>query len=142
VPRALGGTAETGPLMKEARPGPPIPLDAAQRDYWKLAMTKHARVVNGKLLHEALTDLVTSPRYQQQSTGPRGGRDIMFSATYHAYWLKGREMLMDASSSLKEARKTQAVERGRAKLPVTDPRSPQYGAKPGLAEELIKSLGR
>lgn len=131
VPRALGGTEVEGPLMTDQRPGPPIPLSAAQRDYWRLAMTQHYKP-DGATLYEALDDLVRSARYQEQTTGPGGGRELMFKTIYHAYKQGGFKMLYDASPSLREAFRAQHEARGHALLPVTDPRSPQYQQAPSL----------
>lgn len=133
VPRALGGTEIEGPLMTEQRPGPPIPLSPEQRDYWRLAMTQHVKR-NGMNLYEALDDLVHSERYQRLATGPGGGRELLFKTIYRGYKQAGFKMLYDASPQIREAFRAQKEARGAALLPVTDPRSPQYG--------LSQSLGR
>jgi hypothetical protein len=115
-------------MMQEPRGGQrAIKLTPRQRDFWIVAMT-HEVKLNGNTLHEALTDLVQSPRYQIQSTGPGGGRDLMLRTVYNAYKDAGEMALRRASPTLEPALRRAQEERVKRLLPVTDPRSPQRGA--------------
>jgi hypothetical protein len=129
VPRYVGpGERQEGPMMQEPRGGQrAIKLTPRQRDFWIVAMT-HEVKLNGNTLHEALTDLVQSPRYQIQSTGPGGGRDLMLRTVYNAYKDAGEMALRRASPTLEPALRRAQEERVKRLLPVTDPRSPQRGA--------------
>jgi hypothetical protein len=60
-----------------------VRLRPDERDVWITEMTEKPR--NGATLHEFLTEMVASDRYQRQSPGQGGGRALMLRKAYDAY---------------------------------------------------------
>lgn len=127
VPRFVKGSRPTdGPQLDEPR-NPAFKLTPEERDYWIVAMTQTG-TINGRTLHGALTDLVTSEKYREQSSGPGGGRELLIKATYGAFRDKGYALLLERSQPLREALQGHERMKLEKRLPRTDPRSPQYHA--------------
>jgi hypothetical protein len=142
VPWYIGpGERGDGPMMQEPRGGiRAVKLTPEQRDYWIVAMTQLAKDGEGRTLHKALTALVTSESYKNQSTGPGGGREARIKLLYNTYRDLGAKMLLRHPQST-VLQRVQEVEEDKVRrlLPRTDPRSPQYGKPVKLGVPL--SLG-
>jgi hypothetical protein len=105
-----------------------VRLSADQRDFWITQMTEKPGP-GGKTLHEYLTEMIQSERYQNQSSGPGGGRAYMLRTAYNAFKTSAFAVLIDpdrGSPTLKADIQRQLTERAAKLAPVTDPRSPQF----------------
>jgi hypothetical protein len=117
------GSRMTAPTGAEG-----VRLSADQRDFWITQMTEKPGP-GGKTLHEYLTEMIQSERYQNQSSGPGGGRAYMLRTAYNAFKTSAFAVLIDpdrGSPTLKADIQRQLTERAAKLAPVTDPRSPQF----------------
>lgn len=141
VPWYVGGTLpDAGPQITEPRATAGLRLTPEEHDRWVTLMTEDVKDGRGRTLHGALTDLVASEKYQQQSTGPDGGRALLIKSLFQTYREQAKARLMDPTTGsplLKRDLEATMRKRLEQRLPQTDPRSPQFN--PGA---LLQSLGR
>jgi hypothetical protein len=119
---------EEGARLTEPTGAEGVRLTPDQRDFWITQMTQKPGS-GGLTLHQFLTEMVASDRYQRQSSGPAGGRAFMLRRAYNAYKTAAFAVLIDpdrGSPTLKDDIIRQLNTRAAARVPVTDPRSPQF----------------
>jgi hypothetical protein len=116
---------EEGARMVEPSASEGVRLKADERDFWITKMTTLSGP-GGLNLHEYLTEMVASERFNNQS---KDGQAYMLRTAYNNYKTAGFAELLNpdtGSPTLKDRIERQLTERLSRMAPITDPRSPQY----------------
>jgi hypothetical protein len=146
VPDHIGRPPAEGPQMQAGAPPTGVKLTAEQKDRLVTLQTEVVKNGAGRTLFQELEHLVASKKYQDQSKGKYGGRQLMLETTYTSYRDKAIARLegerFGPGPTLGEQIKTQRREAIKPLLPRTNPKSPQYQGPDlhGMTQELVDKL--
>lgn len=116
--KSLGGYKPSENVLKENQPRATWGIKLSPEEYDRyVILSRNEKIIGNKSLHERLDELIKTPTYERQSTGPDGGRALLIRTWVNQYETVAEQKLYKEFPDLQKRVIEQKTERAQALRP-------------------------